>query len=309
MPAGPDAYTEHPAPRAIRARSRRAHRETQGVTTTVAVKIRLKRMGKIRAPFYRVVVMDSRTKRDGRAIEEIGKYHPTEEPSLIQIDSERAQYWLGNGAQPTEAVAALLKITGDWQKYKGEPGTEGTLKVKAAQDPEEGPLRGRPRRRRQGHLRRRLGRHHPEEARRQEGRGGPPPRPPAAEAAPGRRGRPASPRTPTRVPPPPRASTASRRGRDRGPRGRGRRRREGLTVLEEALEHLVTGIVDHKDEVQVRRKELRRGEVLEVRVHPDDLGRVIGRSGRTASALRTVMGALAGGRQVRIDIVDTDRVR
>ena len=97
----------------------------------MAVKIRLKRMGKIRAPFYRVVVMDSRTKRDGRAIEEIGKYHPTEEPSVIQIDSERAQYWLGNGAQPTEAVAALLKITGDWQKYKGEPGTEGTLRVKA----------------------------------------------------------------------------------------------------------------------------------------------------------------------------------
>jgi uncharacterized protein len=71
----------------------------------------------------------------------------------------------------------------------------------------------------------------------------------------------------------------------------------------------VTGIVDNKDEVQVRRKDLRRGEVLEVRVHPDDLGRVIGRSGRTASALRTVMGALAGGRQIRIDIVDTDRVR
>jgi small subunit ribosomal protein S16 len=98
----------------------------------VAVKIRLKRMGKIRAPFYRVVVMDSRTKRDGRAIEEIGKYHPTEEPSVIQIDSERAQYWLGNGAQPTEAVAALLKITGDWQKFKGEPGTEGTLRVAEA---------------------------------------------------------------------------------------------------------------------------------------------------------------------------------
>jgi small subunit ribosomal protein S16 len=101
-----------------------------GSTTTVAVKIRLKRMGKIRSPFYRVVVMDSRTKRDGRAIEEIGKYHPTEEPSLIQIDSDRAQYWLSNGAQPTEAVAALLKITGDWQKYKGEPGAEGTLRVK-----------------------------------------------------------------------------------------------------------------------------------------------------------------------------------
>ncbi len=76
----------------------------------MAVKIRLKRMGKIRAPFYRVVVMDSRTKRDGRAIEEIGKYHPTEEPSLIEIDMERADYWIGNGAQPTEAVAALLKL-------------------------------------------------------------------------------------------------------------------------------------------------------------------------------------------------------
>jgi predicted RNA-binding protein YlqC (UPF0109 family) len=80
-------------------------------------------------------------------------------------------------------------------------------------------------------------------------------------------------------------------------------------VLEEALEHLVRGIVDHKDDVVVRRKELRRGNVLEVRVHPDDLGRVIGRSGRTASALRTVMGALSGGQNVRVDIVDTDRVR
>ena len=96
----------------------------------MAVKIRLKRMGKIRAPFYRVVVMDSRTKRDGRAIEEIGKYHPTEEPSLIEITSERAQYWLSVGAQPTEQVLALLKITGDWQKFKGLPGAEGTLRVK-----------------------------------------------------------------------------------------------------------------------------------------------------------------------------------
>jgi small subunit ribosomal protein S16 len=95
----------------------------------VAVKIRLKRMGKIHAPFYRVVVMDSRTKRDGRAIEEIGKYHPTHEPSVIEINSERAQYWLGVGAQPTEQVAVLLKITGDWQTYKGLPGAEGTLRV------------------------------------------------------------------------------------------------------------------------------------------------------------------------------------
>ncbi|AKT52244.1 30S ribosomal protein S16 [Arsenicicoccus sp. oral taxon 190] len=96
----------------------------------MAVKIRLKRMGKIRAPYYRVVVMDSRTKRDGRAIEEIGLYHPTEQPSRIEIDSERAQYWLGVGAQPTEQVEALLKITGDWQKHKGLPGAEGTLQVK-----------------------------------------------------------------------------------------------------------------------------------------------------------------------------------
>ncbi|WP_419703246.1 30S ribosomal protein S16 [Promicromonospora sp. NFX87] len=96
----------------------------------MAVKIRLKRLGKIRAPYYRVVVADSRTKRDGRVIEEIGKYHPTEEPSLIEIKSERAQYWLGVGAQPTEQVAALLKVTGDWQKFKGLPGAEGTLRVK-----------------------------------------------------------------------------------------------------------------------------------------------------------------------------------
>jgi small subunit ribosomal protein S16 len=96
----------------------------------VAVKIRLKRMGKIRAPYYRVVVVDSRKKRDGRVIEEIGKYHPKEEPSLIDLTSDRAQYWLGVGAQPTEAVEALLKVTGDWQKFKGLPGAEGTLKVK-----------------------------------------------------------------------------------------------------------------------------------------------------------------------------------
>jgi len=96
----------------------------------VAVKIRLKRFGKIRAPYYRVVVADSRTKRDGRVIEEIGKYHPTEEPSLIDINGERARYWLGVGAQPSEQVLALLKVTGDWQAFKGLDGAEGTLKRK-----------------------------------------------------------------------------------------------------------------------------------------------------------------------------------
>lgn len=96
----------------------------------MAVKIKLTRLGKIRNPQYRIIVADARTRRDGRAIEVIGRYHPKEEPSLIQVDSERAQYWLGVGAQPTEPVLALLKITGDWQKFKGLPGAEGTLKVK-----------------------------------------------------------------------------------------------------------------------------------------------------------------------------------
>jgi small subunit ribosomal protein S16 len=96
----------------------------------VAVKIRLKRLGKIRVPQYRIVVVDSRKKRDGRVIEEIGKYHPKEDPSYIDVVADRAQYWLGVGAQPTEAVEQILKITGDWQKFKGLPGTEGTLKVK-----------------------------------------------------------------------------------------------------------------------------------------------------------------------------------
>ena len=98
----------------------------------MAVKIRLKRLGKIRVPQYRIVVVDSRKKRDGRVIEEIGKYHPKEHPSLIDVVSDRAQYWLGVGAQPTEAVEALLKITGDWQQHKGLPGTEGTLKTAEA---------------------------------------------------------------------------------------------------------------------------------------------------------------------------------
>ena len=95
----------------------------------MAVKIRLKRLGKVRVPQYRIVVVDSRKKRDGKVIEEIGKYHPKEDPSYIDVVSDRAQYWLGVGAQPSDAVAKILKITGDWQKYKGLTGTEGTLKV------------------------------------------------------------------------------------------------------------------------------------------------------------------------------------
>ena len=97
----------------------------------MATKIRLMRLGKIRAPYYRIVVADSRTKRDGRVIETIGKYHPKQEPSLIEVDSDRAQYWLGVGAQPTEPVAAILKITGDWQKFKGLPAPSEGLKTAA----------------------------------------------------------------------------------------------------------------------------------------------------------------------------------
>jgi small subunit ribosomal protein S16 len=103
-------------------------------TTAVAVKIKLKRLGKIREPYYRIVVADARTKRDGRAIEEIGKYHPKAEPSLIEVNSERVQHWLSVGAQPTDPVRVLLKVTGDWQKFTGEPGTEGTLRTAAPRE-------------------------------------------------------------------------------------------------------------------------------------------------------------------------------
>jgi small subunit ribosomal protein S16 len=95
----------------------------------VAVKIRLLRMGKIRNPQYRIVVADSRTKRDGRAIEFVGVYHPKEEPSRIEVNSERVQHWLSVGAQPSEAVQAILSKTGDWQKFKGLPAPEEPLKV------------------------------------------------------------------------------------------------------------------------------------------------------------------------------------
>ena len=100
----------------------------------MAVKIRLKRLGKIRSPHYRIVVMDARTKRDGRAIEEIGLYHPKNDPSVIRVNSERAQYWLGVGAQPTEAVVALFKRTGDWQTFTGETGPSGVTPQKARRD-------------------------------------------------------------------------------------------------------------------------------------------------------------------------------
>jgi small subunit ribosomal protein S16 len=98
----------------------------------MAVKIKLTRLGKIRNPQYRIAVADARNRRDGRSIEVIGRYHPKEDPSLIEINSERAQYWLSVGAQPTEPVLKLLKVTGDWQKFKGLPGAEGTLQVAPA---------------------------------------------------------------------------------------------------------------------------------------------------------------------------------
>lgn len=103
----------------------------------MAVRIKLQRLGKIRAPYYRVIVADASTRRDGKAIETIGKYHPKDEPSLIEVDSDRAQYWLSVGAQPTEPVQRILKVTGDWQKFKGLPGAEGTLQVAEAKPTKE----------------------------------------------------------------------------------------------------------------------------------------------------------------------------
>ncbi len=117
-------------------RTRATPRSTDGASNrkqlwrTVAVKIRLKRMGKIRAPHYRIVVADSRTKRDGRSIEEIGKYHPTEHPSFIEIDSDRAQYWLSVGAQPSPQVLAILKLSGDWGKFKGDKNAKNMILTK-----------------------------------------------------------------------------------------------------------------------------------------------------------------------------------
>lgn len=105
----------------------------------MAVKIRLTRLGKVHAPSYRVVVADSRTRRDGPAIEQIGLYHPLEEPSFVEINSERAQYWLSVGAQPTDQVKALLKLTGDWQKFTGEGEAVSTVRGRAAKESFEAP--------------------------------------------------------------------------------------------------------------------------------------------------------------------------
>ena len=230
----------------------------------MAVKIRLKRLGKIRVPQYRIVVVDSRKKRDGRVIEEIGKYHPKEDPSYIDVVSDRAQYWLGVGAQPTEAVEEILKITGDWQKFKGLPGTEGTLKV---EEPKRDKLE--------------IFNEALKDAAKE-------PKGEAVTRRPAKKAAPAAPR--------PKAATEAeaeasrprlrRRGRDRGPaeapaeaagRGAGRRGapapvpadetpegaaeaaeiaaetadgEQGLSMmLAEALEHLVRGVVDNPDDV------------------------------------------------------------
>ena len=293
----------------------------------MAVKIRLKRLGKVRVPQYRIVVVDSRKKRDGKVIEEIGKYHPKEDPSYISVVSDRAQYWLGVGAQPSDAVAKLLKITGDWQTFKGYQGTEGTLQDRRGQARQARHLQQGPGRR----ARHRLRRGRDQEGRRQEGcaqgRGA------KAEAKAETEGR--GPEGRGRLPRLSRgraeaeapadeapAEEAAPVPADETPEGAAADAEEAETaestptrpdelsvVLADALEHLVRGVVDHPDDVVVRDKQLRRGSILEVRVHPDDLGKVIGRGGRTATAFRTVISALAGKDGARIDFVDVDRRR
>ena len=126
--AGAAAHERARRPRGTSPAGRPRAPSTEEHSEAVAVKIKLARMGKIREPHYRVVVADAKNRRDGRVIEQIGEYHPKSQPSDIKIDSERAQYWLGVGAIPTEPVHSLLKITGDWQKFKGLPGAEGKLK-------------------------------------------------------------------------------------------------------------------------------------------------------------------------------------
>ena len=313
----------------------------------MAVKIKLKRLGKIREPYYRIVVADARTKRDGRAIEEIGKYHPKADPSLIEVNSERVQHWLSVGAQPTDPVRVLLKITGDWQKFTGEPGTEGTLRTaepradkkerfeaaakesQATKAAKEGAKESKAASKASKPARSTAAK---DTAAKDTAAKDSAAKAPAAEAAvadaaseapadasgadasgadakpPTRRlptpalPRPATPRPALPRPALPRPALPTRRPR---PAIRGAE----PNVLEEALEHLVRGIVQYPDDVQVASRSLRRGNVLEVRVHPEDLGKVIGRGGRTARALRTVIGALADGRYVRIDLLDANEVR
>ncbi len=383
----------------------------------MAVKIKLKRMGKIHAPFYRIIVADARTKRDGRAIEEIGKYHPKSEPSFIEVNSERAQHWLSVGAQPTDPVRKILEITGDWQKFKGLPGAEGTLKTAAPKadkkdayaaavaeavgvgDGAKGKGRkpgakadgdqadadagakagsGRSQSRAGGKPATAAKGGKPETAKADTAKAdtakadtakadtakadsakadtakadtakadsakadsGPADtakeKPATASADAGQAdgaeektatasadagqasedAAPADAAPPTRLPPtrlpptrlPPTRPPQTRRPRPPRPSRWPRSRVTGPEMLEEALEHLVKGIVEYPDDVRVDSHSLRRGRVLEVRVHPEDLGKVIGRGGRTAKALRTVIGSLAGGKYVRVDLLDVDEVR
>ena len=372
----------------------------------MAVKIKLKRMGKIHAPFYRIIVADARTKRDGRAIEEIGKYHPKNEPSFIEVDSERAQHWLSVGAQPTDPVRKILEITGDWQKFKGLPGAEGTLRT-AAPKPDKkdayaaavseavgtgdtGKGKGRkpgakadgdqadadgakagsgrsagrsggrqaaakaprlmrprltPRRLTRPRLTpRRLTRPQADTATADTAAADSAPadavedeKPAKASTAKASTEKASTEKASTGKASAEKASTArpalrrpartrparTRPARTRPARRRPARRRRPYPpmpsqwrsrvtepdMLEEALEHLVKGIVENPDDVRVDSHGLRRGRVLEVRVHPEDLGKVIGRGGRTAKALRTVIGSLAGGKYVRVDLLDVDEVR
>ena len=335
----------------------------------MAVKIKLKRLGKIREPYYRIVVADSRTKRDGRAIEEIGKYHPKAEPSFIEVNSERVQHWLSVGAQPTDPVRVLLKVTGDWQKFTGEPGSEGTLRTaaprgdkreafeaaaKASQaskeKDEKASAKGGPRAKSAVGGKARAASPKTETAPAASAKTEDAPAASAktedapaasakAEAAPAEEGPAASAKTEdapaasAKAEDAPAASAkAETAPAEEGPAASAKAEdapaasaEEGASaaaeaptpltqglrpdVLEEALEHLVRGIVQYPDEVRVRSRALRRGNVLEVRVNPDDLGKVIGRGGRTARALRTVIGALASGHYVRIDLLDANEVR
>ena len=255
----------------------------------MAVKIKLTRFGKIRNPQYRIAVADARTRRDGRSIEVIGRYHPKEDPSLIEIDSERAQYWLGVGAQPTEPVLALLKITGDWQKFKGLPGAEGTLKVKEPK-PSKLDLFN---------------------AALADADGGPSTEATTAKKkkAPAKKAAKADAETAeAEVAPVKDESEPAAEGADASPRRRSRRagRRIVSSVVVDAVEHLVRGIVDNPDDVRVDMVTSRRGRTVEVHVNPEDLGKVIGRGGRTATALRTLVAGI-GGRGIRVDVVDTDQ--